>query len=139
MKENAEKFRALDPAEVGVPASLSTEIERLMSLYPDRPHFAYPFTRGADGKIGVVEQDTLEHIDACANVIIRCPVGFRLERPEFGWPFPEFQTVPIDLGPLEGALTRFEPRATPTINQYADAAEAAAQHITIDERVEDGR
>jgi hypothetical protein len=23
----------------------------------DRPHFAYPFERGADGKVAVVEQD----------------------------------------------------------------------------------
>lgn len=107
--------------------------------YPDRPHFSYPFVRGADSKIGVAEQDTLEHVNACVNVIIRCPLGFRQERPEFGWPFPEFQTIPIDLGPLEDALTRFEPRATPTISQYADAAEDAVQHVSIDERVEDGR
>lgn len=107
--------------------------------YPARPHFSWPFQRGADGRVGVVEQDTLEHVDSCCQLIVRCPVGFRLERPEFGWAFPEFQTIPIDLGPLEDALTRFEPRATPTISQYADAVEAAVQHITIDERVEDGR
>lgn len=105
--------------------------------YPDRPHFAYPFQRGADGKVGVTEQDTTAHVDSCCQLIVRCPVGFRQERPEFGWPFPEFQTIPIDTGPLVEALTRFEPRAEPDIQQYADAAEAAVQHISITEVTSD--
>lgn len=101
----------------------------------DRPHWGWPFVRSGTGGIPVVEQDTVEHVNACVNVIIRCPVGFRQERPEFGWAFPEFQTLPLDLGPLEDALTRFEPRATPDIVQYADAAEAAVQHVAVTEEV----
>ena len=96
----------------------------------DIPHFAYPFTR-TGGAVNVVEQDSPEHIGACENVIVRCPLGFRLERPEFGWPFPEFRQIPLDLHPLLEALSRFEPRGHPTAVQYADAAEAAVQHISI--------
>ena len=30
--------------------------------YPDRPHFSYPFERGADGKVKVVEQGSTQHV-----------------------------------------------------------------------------
>ena len=97
----------------------------------DRPHFAFPFQR--DGVYGIltVEQGTTEHVDACCQMIIRCPLGFREDRPDFGWPWPEFNTTPIELGPLQEALSRLEPRAVPDVTQYQDAAEAAVQHIAI--------
>lgn len=95
-------------------------------------HFAWPFQRGPDGKITVVEQDTAEHIAACENVIIRCPLGFREDRPEFGWPFPEFQPAPLDLAPLQAALRKFEPRGRATATEYADAADAAVRHVEVE-------
>lgn len=101
----------------------------------DRPHFSYPFERGVDGNVKVVEQDTDEHVMACENVIIRCPVGWREERPEFGWPFPEFATTPLDLGPLENALDRFEPRGRAVGHDIADAADAAIRHVQVDVEV----
>lgn len=98
----------------------------------ERPHFAHPFGRDAAGRVNVVEQDTAEHVMACENVIVRCPTGFREERPEFGWPFPEFGTTPVDTGPLEDALRRFEPRGKVHAREYADAADAAVRHIELD-------
>lgn len=98
----------------------------------DTPHFAYPFQRGANGHIAVVEQDTDEHVMACENVIVRCPLGFRDERPEFGWPWPEFRTAPVDVGALEEALRRFEPRGRATGHEYADAVNAAVRNIDIE-------
>ena len=68
------------------------------------PHFGFPFHlhRGATsgdksshikGKIKVEEQDTEGHVMACENVIVRCPSGFRVERPEFGIPWPEYRST----------------------------------------------
>jgi phage baseplate assembly protein W len=105
---------------------------------PERPHFSYPFQRGQDGKVGVVEQDTAEHIMACEQVIIRCPLGFRQERPEFGWAFPEFHSVPLNLGPLEVALRRFEPRSRVRASEYASAADAAIREVQVEVEVQDG-
>ncbi len=99
---------------------------------PDTPHFGYPFTRGVNGKVNTVEQDTPEHVMSCEHVIVRCPLGFRQERPEFGWPFPEFHTVPLDLGPLEASLRRFEPRGQANATEYADAANAAVREVQIE-------
>jgi phage baseplate assembly protein W len=100
----------------------------------DRPHFAFPFQRGENGSVNVVEQSTPEHVAACENVIVRCPTGFREARPEFGWPFPEFATVPISLEPLRAALRLFEPRGEADVQEYADAASASIRHISIEVR-----
>jgi phage baseplate assembly protein W len=98
----------------------------------DIPHFRHPFTRSPSGRIAVVEQDTPEHVQSCQNVIVRCPTGFREERPEFGWPFPEFRTAPLDLTELAVALRRFEPRAQHvTVAEWADAADAAIRHVQV--------
>jgi phage baseplate assembly protein W len=100
------------------------------------PHIAFPFSRGTDGKVAVVEQDTVEHVMSCENVIVRCPLGFRVERPEFGWPFPEFQTAPLDLEALKKALDTFEPRGHADVTQWRDEAEQATQHVQIDVEVQ---
>jgi phage baseplate assembly protein W len=99
----------------------------------ERPHFAFPFERDpATGKVRVVEQDTPEHVMACENVIVRCPRGFRLDRPEFGWRFPQFRNVPVDVTELEAALQQFEPRSRARGSEYADAANAARRRISVE-------
>jgi phage baseplate assembly protein W len=82
-----------------------------MAELPDRPHFAFPFTRGA-----YVEQDTTEHVMSCVNVIVRCPVGFRIERPDFGIPWPEYATQ-VDDDALLTAIENLEGRSTLTAEQ----------------------
>ncbi|MCU1500593.1 MAG: hypothetical protein JWM47_4546 [Acidimicrobiales bacterium] len=99
----------------------------------DIPHFKFPFQRSPDGKtVDVVEQDTVEHVMTCEEVIVRCPLGFRIERPEFGWPFPEFQTGDIDLSALEAALADLEPRGSANSQQWADVVHAAVRHIEVE-------
>jgi phage baseplate assembly protein W len=97
------------------------------------PHFSFPFSRGSGGSVNVVEQDTDEHVMACAQVIVRCPVGFRDERPDFGWDFPEFRNK-MDLGEIEEALTSFEPRAAYSLSEkdLEDLADQAAREISIE-------
>jgi len=99
----------------------------------DLPHFNEPFGRVASGaKLGVVEQDTDEHVLACEFTIVACPLGFRNERPEFGWPWPLFANAPLDLAGLEAALRQFEPRSRATASELADAASEATRRITIE-------
>lgn len=102
----------------------------------DRPHFEYPFRRGSDGHVACVEQDTPEHITSCENVIVRCPLGFRDDRPEFGWPFPEFVNIPISTRGLEDALRTFEPRGRAKAREYIEAADAAVRGISVDVEVD---
>lgn len=102
----------------------------------DIPHFRFPFALSANGASVVVdEQDSIREIESCENVIIRCPTGWREEKPDFGWPFPEFASAPIDTTALEAALRRFEPRGKARGFEYADAADAAVRHISVDVEV----
>ena len=93
----------------------------------DRPHFAFPFARGS-----YVEQDTADHVMSCEHMILRCPLGFRDERPDFGIPWPEFANAPLDADGIERALRRLEPRGNATAEEYADLAEGATRIISID-------
>lgn len=97
----------------------------------DRPHFAFPFARGS-----YVEQDTTDHVMSCENVIVRCPLGFRDDRPEFGIPWPEFAGAPIDPADITAALRRLEPRGQSTGREYADVADASVRTLQIDVEVD---
>lgn len=114
-----------------VSVSIPTPRPRRARVAPRTPHFAFPFKRSG-GLVRTVEQDTEEHVMACENVIVRCPVGFRAERPEFGWPFPEFRTAPLDLSELEAALRRWEPRGQASAQEWADEADAAVREIQVE-------
>jgi phage baseplate assembly protein W len=92
-------------------------------LYPECPHFSFPFQRSADGtSVQVVEQDTPEDIMCCENVIVHCPLGWRDDRPEFGWAWPELANVPLNVGSLEQALEQFEPRGDANAQQWLGTA-----------------
>lgn len=95
------------------------------------PHFKHPFQRGISGRVQVDEQDTPEHVLSCEARIVLCPTGFRRERPEFGWPWPEFAPAPIDLGPLENALRQFEPRGDARAEEWADTVDASTRSIKV--------
>lgn len=100
------------------------------------PHFAYPFGRTADGKaVAVVEQSSGQHISGQEYAVVVTPQGYRIERPDFGWPWPEFANVPLDLGPLQQALRSFVPDSDAKVTEWADAASEAIRHIRIEEEV----
>jgi phage baseplate assembly protein W len=95
--------------------------------YPAYPHLAFPFARTPDGsQIAVNEQDTVQEIMACEMVIVSCPVGFREDRPEFGWAWPELVQAPVSVAQLEQALKSFEPRAPVQIQEVFDYAMSTA-------------
>lgn len=102
----------------------------MSDMPPDVPHFSFPFRLDGD-HVAVDEQNTSDEIMACVSVIARCPVGFRDERPDYGWPFPEFRNVPVQPGPLEVALMRLEPRAQYAFHEYADVLSAAVRHLEV--------
>lgn len=109
---------------------------------PKRPHFSFPFSRSADGTtISVVEEGSTEQIMTNVQMIARCPVGYRLDRPEFGWPWPDMTMIPVDSQPLLDAINRFEPRARAIDigdpQALANAA-MAVQDINVDVQIQSG-
>lgn len=98
---------------------------------PSRPHFSFPFTRTATG-VASCEQDSEEHIMAQANMVAYCPLGYREDRPEFGWPWPDMVLMPVPATPLLNALNTFVPNGQFTL---ANAEQIAADTFEIDVNV----
>ena len=86
------------------------------------PHFSFPFKFDPVNGVAVVEQDTIEDVMSCEMVIASCPTGFRDDRPEFGWDWPELASVPLNLTALESALSEWEPRGKPDATELYDIA-----------------
>ncbi len=92
----------------------------------ERPHLRFPVRRGS-----YVEQDSDEHEQSRAELVISCPVGWRTERPEFGWRFPLFRNAPLDTTSLEHALRQFADVEVARIDEFADAANAAVRRMDV--------
>lgn len=80
------------------------------------PHLSYPFTFGANGHANVLEQDFLPEVANCCQVVLKCPVGMRIELPEFGSGDQTFTQTP-DVDAIVASLQRWEPRADAEVVQ----------------------
>ena len=96
----------------------------------DLPHFAIPF-RFDNGAAVVVEQDTTDEILGCELAILLCPVGFRVELPEFGIPDPTFSQGVPDVEVIAAALTAWEPRSQEKVTGQLDALDELISHVTV--------
>lgn len=95
----------------------------------DIPHFKMPFQ--FDGaRAAEVEQDTIEDVAGCVEVVLRTPRGHRDELPEFGTPDPTF-TSPPDIDSLRSAVAEWEPRAEATVEGDTDAFEMGVRRIRM--------
>ncbi len=59
----------------------------------------------------VVEQDELDELAQCVEAIVRCPLGYREDEPEFGMDDQAFLENGIDSEELRSVIERWEPRA----------------------------
>lgn len=97
----------------------------------DEPtHLRYPF-QFVDGRAAEVVQDSDEDVDGCVDVILRTPVDWREELPEFGNPNPTF-TSPLNLDRMRRSVNEWEPRAESTVDETGtDAFERGVHRIRI--------
>lgn len=96
----------------------------------DIPHFALPF-RFAGGAAVVVEQDTTDEIMSCELAILLCPIGFRVELPDFGIPDPAFSQGVPDVEVIAAALTLWEPRSQEAVTGQLDALDELISHVSV--------
>ena len=94
------------------------------------PHFSLPFTLSAAGAV-VVEQDSLDEIATCVEVVLRCPIGHRLEAEDFGRPDPEFAQAPVPTEGLTQAINTWEPRAESVLAESGDSYVEAVRRIAV--------
>lgn len=84
-------------------------------MKPGVPHFDYPFRFNADGHAAANEQDSEDDILACAIAILKTPLGFRDDLPDFGIAETLFTEGPIDVEEIRAALEMWEERAIFTV------------------------
>ena len=97
----------------------------------ENPHLKFPLERAPTGGLKFVEQDSPEDVGSAVSFVVRCPAGWRPERPEFGWDFPEFRNV-MNLAHLRDAIVRHEPRADPDVYEklIEDLADPSTREIS---------
>jgi hypothetical protein len=89
------------------------------------------------GSLAVVEQGSPEHVASQEVAVAMCPIGFRPERPDFGWQMPYMRRTPVDPIPLVEALDRLVPVALKRdVSVYVSlAADPSNWTIEIDSQV----
>jgi phage baseplate assembly protein W len=96
----------------------------------DLPHFDLPFRFGGP-QAAVVEQDSVEEIAECCLAILLCPLGYRVELPEFGIEDPAFSSPAVDVGAIRRAVETWEPRAELLLSEYPDALDELIAHVQV--------
>ena len=94
------------------------------------PHFAIPF-RFSTPHAQEVEQDTQDEIAQCCEAVLRYPLDYRPELPEFGCPETAFQMEPLDLTTMQTQLDRWEPRAQSLVDEQDFDLDQLAASILI--------
>lgn len=77
---------------------------------PVAPHLRFPL-RVSGGTFETVEQDSIDDIAQCAEIVMKYRVGYRTSIPEFGMPDQAFRQGGANVQEIAAALGRWEPRA----------------------------
>jgi phage baseplate assembly protein W len=89
-----------------------------MSHRLDTPQISLPFEILPNGRVREVEQDSLDEIAMAVEAILRYPVGYREELPDFGIPDLTFRTDRQEVSNLLLTyVSRWEPRARILVEQ----------------------
>lgn len=98
------------------------------------PHFNLPFRFVNNSGVDVVEQDTLDDIANCVEVILRTPYGYRTQdnTPEFGTLDPVFELTPVDIETVKSTIIDQEPRATILITEDLDRTDSMIENIRVE-------
>jgi phage baseplate assembly protein W len=97
----------------------------------DVPHFDYPFRFNANGHAAVVEQDSEEDIIACILAIIKTPLGFREDLPDFGIADPLFSEKTINIADIKSALNIWEDRADVVLEEGPLTLDQLVRYVSI--------
>lgn len=97
------------------------------------PHFDLPF-RLEGGKVAVVEQDSVDDVTNCVEVIVRFKKQDRLydDRGEFGIDDPEFDLAPLDSEIIRENVVAQEPRASIFVSEEVDKWDSLISRVRIE-------
>lgn len=80
------------------------------------PHLALPLRVVGDRYV-TVQQDGIDEVAGCVAMVTLFPLGYRVERPDFGVEPMELDARPLPVLDVEQAVEAWEPRATVTVTE----------------------
>lgn len=89
---------------------------------PELPHLQWP-VRLVAGHLAVLEQDSLDDVVQCVEVLTNVRAGTFIDTPELGWEDPTFSEGGPSADHLAAAIAEFEPRAAVSIEAGTDPSE----------------
>lgn len=95
------------------------------------PHFDLPFRFGI-GSFICAEQDSIEDIGNCVEVIVRTPVGFRDDAIDFGFPQLEFGVIPVISDSIVELVRAQEPRIDILITERPNLIDTLVDKIVVE-------
>lgn len=96
----------------------------------DIPHFSLPF-RFEGTTVAMNEQDTIDEVADCVEAVLRCPIDFRVELPEFGSDPTLFEQAPIPLENVRQAVLLWEPRADADFDEQGDPFDEGVRRVRV--------
>lgn len=103
----------------------------------DTPHFDLPFRFHPN--VICVEQDTIEDVTNCVEILLRTDYGSRPEAPDIGVSDLTFNNQPINEDRLHDEIVASEPRAILLISERPDVFDEMIDRITIQVRTGGGQ
>ena len=94
------------------------------------PHFKLPLSVGRGGSFETVEQDTIDEIAQCVEVLLATVEGQRIELPDYGIPDLAFE-VDIPRHVIESRITKWEPRAEVLIDDEPDLVDELIRRVEV--------
>lgn len=94
------------------------------------PHLALPFRFERSGAAAVLEQDTVEEIAQCVQVLVLTHEGERLPVPDYGIADLVFNDS-TDIVSITDAIEEWEPRAASRIIENPDSRDELLRQIFV--------
>jgi hypothetical protein len=99
------------------------------------PHFRIPFHVGPSGAVDVVEQDSVEEVAQCVQVLVNTRIGQRIELLDYGIPDPVFQEEQFGHSAIPLAtIEKWEPRALTQVSDTINSADELLRELNIEVR-----
>ena len=96
------------------------------------PHLALPLRVVGDRYVSV-QQDTLDELTSSVAAITQFPLGYRVERPDFGIVPMELTQRPLAALDIEQAVEAFEPRASVRVAEMPyDPFDPGAARVSVE-------
>ena len=89
-------------------------------------------SRAGNITAAVVEQSSFEDIANCVETIVRTPLGFRDDAPQFGFPSLELLEQPVVTQEVIELVQAQEPRATVLITEVPDVLDQLIDRLTVE-------